>query len=242
MPPPRSVFIMAYADCDELDVVGPFAVMQTANRFLGDPDRKPRGAPFDLRIVAVDGSGAISLTGPDGPQQIVRGIHGITLGVHAWDGVDLPDLLIVAGGNVDDNTGITKQAANAAFTAPIRRQFERGARLGSVCTAAYGLVSAGVARGRRITTHPESVNPIAAAGALVVNPDWGARVVDADGIVSCGGVTAGIDEALYFVETLWPEDPQLISDVRGFVDYPYRATVLNDPPRANVTAAPPHAL
>jgi hypothetical protein len=30
-PPPRSVFIMAYAECDELDVVGPFAVLTGPN-------------------------------------------------------------------------------------------------------------------------------------------------------------------------------------------------------------------
>jgi hypothetical protein len=64
--PPCSIFIMAYAECDELDVVGPFAVLQTANRFLGDPARKPLGATFDLRIVAVDGSGAVKLDGPTG--------------------------------------------------------------------------------------------------------------------------------------------------------------------------------
>jgi transcriptional regulator GlxA family with amidase domain len=156
---------------------------------------------------------------------VVTGIHGIALGVAAWDGQDLPDLLVVAGGNVDPGTGIVKQGGNGAFTTPIRRQFDRGARIASVCTGAFGLVGAGIARGRRMTTHPGMVNQLAADGALVVNPDWGARIVDQDGIVSCGGVTSGIDEALYFVETCWPNDPQLVSDVRAFVDFPYRATL-----------------
>lgn len=225
MQPPASVYFMAYAECDELDVVGPFAVLQTANRYLSDPSREPRGTPMDLRIVAVDGSGTVALNGPDGPQLVVTGVHGITLGVEAWSGDELPDILIVAGGNVEPGTGIIKQMDNAAFTAPIRSQFERGARVVSVCTGAFGLVGAGIAQGHRMTTHPGLVNRLAAAGVDVLNPDWTARVVDEDGIVSCGGVTSGIDEALYLVETCWPNDPQLIADVRAFVDYPYRATV-----------------
>ncbi len=217
---------MAYAECDELDVTGPFAVLQTANRYLSDPQRTPRGTPLDLRIVAVEGSGAVTLAGPAGPQLVVTGIHGMTLGVEAWDGRQLPDILVVAGGNVEPGTGIMKQSENRAFTTPIREQFERRGRVVSVCTGAFGVVGAGIARGRRMTTHPGLVNQLAAAGVEVVNPDWTARVVDWDGIVSCGGVTAGIDEALYLVETCWPHDPQLIADVRAFVDYPYRAQVL----------------
>ncbi len=33
--PPATVCIMAFDRCDELDVVGPAAVLQTANRYLG---------------------------------------------------------------------------------------------------------------------------------------------------------------------------------------------------------------
>jgi transcriptional regulator GlxA family with amidase domain len=220
---PASIFFMAFAECDELDVAGPFAMLQTANRYL--TSRQPPSPPLDLRIVAVEGSGAVELTGPDGPRLFVTGIHGITLGVEAWDGDDLPDILIVAGGNIEPGTGILKQMANPAFTSPIRRQFERGAGVVSVCTGAFGLVGAGIAAGRRMTTHPDLVNQLAAEGVEVLNADWTARVVDEDGIVSCGGVTSGIDEALYLVETCWPGDPQLIADVRGFVDYPYRAVV-----------------
>lgn len=227
---PTSIFFMAYAECDELDVVGPFAVLQTANRYLSDPTREPRGTPLDLRIVATAGSGAVELSGPNGPQSVVTGIHGITLGVQAWDCEELPDILIVAGGNVEPGTGIMKQMGNAAFTTPIRRQFERGAGVVSVCTGAFGLVGAGIAAGRRMTTHPDLVNQLAAEGVEALSPDWVARVVDLDGIVSCGGVTSGIDEALYLVETCWPNDPQLIADVRGFVDYPYRAVVRSGGP------------
>ncbi|MEA2786113.1 MAG: hypothetical protein QOF71_2217 [Candidatus Eremiobacteraeota bacterium] len=223
--PPASVYIMAFDRCDELDVVGPAAVLQTANRYLEDASRNPRGAPFALRIVSVDGSGAVPYEGPDGKHWFVTGIHGLTLGTEPWDGNELPDILIVAGGDVADGSGIMRQKDNAAFTGVIARQHARGGQVVSVCTGAFGLAGAGIAQGRRMTTHPGLINLLVAAGVRVLNPDWDARVVDDGDIISCGGVTSGIDEALYLVQAFWPGDPQLESDVRGFVDFHYRSPV-----------------
>src|ERR1700676_211487 len=93
--PPQSVFILAYDQCDELDVVGPTAVLQTANRYLKDPNRTPAGEPFTLRVVSVDGSGATRCSVDGETRWVVTGIHGITLGTESWDGAELPDILIV---------------------------------------------------------------------------------------------------------------------------------------------------
>jgi transcriptional regulator GlxA family with amidase domain len=225
--PPESVSILAFDRCDELDVVGPAAVLQTANRYLGDAKRKPRGKPFALRVVSVNGSGAVPYDGPDGTRWFVTGIHGLTLGAEPWDGSELPDILIVAGGDVADDAGIMRQKDNPAFTGVIARQHARGMPVVSVCTGAFGLVGAGIAQGRRMTTHPGLINDLVASGVHVLNPDWDARVVDDGDIISCGGVTSGIDEALYLVQTFWPGDPQLQSDVRDFVDFHYRSPVAN---------------
>jgi transcriptional regulator GlxA family with amidase domain len=54
---------------------------------------------------------------------------------------------------------------------------------------------------------------LAGEGVRVVNSDWEARVVDDGDIISCGGVTSGLDETLYLVQRFWPGDPQLESDV-----------------------------
>ena len=223
--PPASVFIMAFDRFDELDVVGPAAVLQTANRFLGDATRDPAGRQFTLRVVSVDGSGAVPYEGPDGTRWFVTGIHGLTLGTELWDGNELPDIVIVAGGDVADNAGIMRQKNNPAFTGVIARQHARGMQVTSICTGAFGLVGAGIAQGRRMTTHPGLINQLVDAGVRVLNPDWDARVVDDGDIISCGGVTSGIDAALYLVQAFWPDDPQLQSDVRDFVDFHYRSPV-----------------
>ncbi len=223
--PPGSVCIMAFDRCDELDVVGPAAVLQTANRYLGDAKRTPAGKPITVRVVSVDGSGAVAYDGPGGKHWFVTGIHGLTLGTEPWDGVDLPDILIVAGGDVADDAGITRQKNNPAFTGVIARQNARGGQVVSVCTGAFGLVGAGIAQGRRMTTHPGLINQLVASDVRVLNPDWDARVVDDGDIISCGGVTSGIDEALYLVQAFWPGDPQLQNDVRDFVDFHYRSLI-----------------
>ena len=61
------------------------------------------------------------------------------------------------------------------------------------------------------------------------NPDWEARVVDDGDIITAGGVTSGIDEALHIVRAFWPDDPQLESDVRDFIDFRYRSPIIGPP-------------
>ena len=231
--PPTSIYLMAYDQCDELDVVGPSSVFAAANFFLSenrsDDDPRPRGKTFTVRVVAVDGSGALEAQGPTGPLYFVKGIQGLTLGVEPWDGSELPDLLFVAGGNTVPGAGIRRQAQNPAFTGAIARQHAAGKQVVSLCTGVLGLAAAGILGGRRITGHPGVLNELVKSGAHVFNPDWEARVVDDGDIITAGGVTSGIDEALHIVRAFWPDDPQLESDVRGFVDFRYRSPIIGPP-------------
>ena len=55
---------------------------------------------------------------------------------------------------------------------------------------------AGLISGRRATTHHNAVAELAAFGVEVVNQ----RVVDDGDLVTCGGITSGIDMALWLVE------------------------------------------
>jgi transcriptional regulator GlxA family with amidase domain len=205
------------------------AVLQTANQYLaGNLGTRKPGKTFDLKIVSVAGAGDVVYRGPDDAQHhFVTGIHGVTIETTPWDGKGLPDILIVAGGNIEPDTGIMRQSANPAFTDVIQRQFHRPKTVVSVCTGAFGLAGAKIIGGRHLTTHPGCLDMLVAAapGAHVLNPDWDARVVEDGPIISCGGVTSGINEALYLVQKFWPSDPQLVSDVRGFVDFQYQTTL-----------------
>ena len=68
--------------------------------------------------------------------------------------------------------------------------------MASVCTGAMLLAHAGVIGTRRAGTHHSAWDDLAATGATVVRD----RVVDDGELITAGGVTSGIDLALWIVE------------------------------------------
>jgi transcriptional regulator GlxA family with amidase domain len=68
--------------------------------------------------------------------------------------------------------------------------------LAGVCTGSLLLAHAGVIGSRRAATHHAAWNDLIATGATLVRE----RVVDDGDLVTSGGVTSGIDLALWLVE------------------------------------------
>jgi transcriptional regulator GlxA family with amidase domain len=58
------------------------------------------------------------------------------------------------------------------------------------------VAAAGLLKGRPATTHHGAIDDLRAAGAEIIE----ARVVDDGDVVSAGGVTSGLDLALWLVE------------------------------------------
>jgi transcriptional regulator GlxA family with amidase domain len=114
------------------------------------------------------------------------------------------DLVLVPGGGWNDRSerGAWAEARRGELPAAIARLHRAGVAVGSVCTGAMLLSAAGLTRGRPATTHASAVPDLRAAGAEVVD----ARVVDDGDLVTAGGVTSGIDLALWLVERNWGAD------------------------------------
>lgn len=110
----------------------------------------------------------------------------------------LADLLIVPGGGWANHAavGVRSEAENAASLRLLRETHERGVVIGAVCTGAMLLERAGLLKGLPAITHHSAVEDLRAAGVAVRS----ARVVDAGAIVTSGGVTSGLDLALWLVE------------------------------------------
>ena len=230
---PGKVFILAFDDCDQLDVTGPLEILGTLLMY---------GVKLDLRIVSIPGT-------TKDPGGMVRAANGLRFQSEPWDGCELPDLLIVAGGILSDPSdpnepgGIVLLSTKPFFTEKIANQQASGRIVTSVCTGAFGIVGARVAQGRTITTHPGVLDVLRAfavsldenvtiIGPDATDPEPNARVVDDCGLVTCGGVTSGIDEAIYLVEKYWLSH---LKNVRDFVDYHYQAKVLAIPPQTAET-------
>jgi transcriptional regulator GlxA family with amidase domain len=81
----------------------------------------------------------------------------------------------------------------------LREQAEQSRRYGSTCTGAFLLADAGLLSGRRITTHWQYAQSLAAAHPdIQVEPD---RIFVRDGpVFSSAGVTAAIDLAFSLIE------------------------------------------
>ncbi len=171
----RDIGFVIYDGVQALDVVGPFEAFHAASQTAPEP-------AYRLRTLSVDGAP-------------VRSETGLTL---AADGAlaDAPPLhtLFVPGG------------AAARRTPPDRRlvegladQASRCERLVSVCTGAFLVAEAGLARGRRLATHWRFARDLAERFADVRVDAERLYLRDGD-LYSSAGVLAGVDLTLALIE------------------------------------------
>ena len=171
------IAVVVFDGFDELDAIGPLEVLRNAAT-MGDADLK-------VDLVALDGAAEVT-----GSRLVVR-----TDGRLDPDGTDL---LVIPGGGWNDRgaQGAWAEAERGELPAAIAAAHRAGAVVATVCTGAMLATAAGLTRGRPAVTHHGAIEDLRAAGARVVE----ARVVDDGDLVTAGGVTSGIDMALWLVE------------------------------------------
>jgi transcriptional regulator GlxA family with amidase domain len=164
--------ILIFDGMDELDAFGPYEVLAEAG--------------FDVALVThpatdriITARGAIVV--PDGELS------------------DRPELLVIPGGGWTKRPpkGAWAEVQRGVLPRAIAERHAAGARIASVCTGAFLVAAAGLLEGRPATTHWNDVDDLEAMGVRVIRD---ARAVDDGDIVSAGGVTSGIDMALWIVE------------------------------------------
>ncbi|GAA1312029.1 DJ-1/PfpI family protein [Saccharothrix xinjiangensis] len=128
------------------------------------------------------------------------------------------DVLVVPGGGYANQTGpgVRRLMADQGF---LRRLAGTDLLHVGICTGVMVLSAAGLTRGRNATTHTNARADLATQGATVVN----ARVVDDGDLVTGGGVTSGLDVALWLVERFL--GAQLANRVETILEYERRGTV-----------------
>jgi cyclohexyl-isocyanide hydratase len=103
------------------------------------------------------------------------------------------DVLCVPGG-----PGAFEHLGDASVVDAIRSIARRSRFVTSVCTGAFLLGAAGLLAGRRATTHWASRDLLREFGAIPAED----RIVVDGNLVTSGGITSGIDFALYMVAEL----------------------------------------
>lgn len=176
--PPMRIDIVVFDGFDELDALAPYEVLRNAAAL---------GADADVALCSPDG--AATVTGSHGAEVAAQRVLGPC------------DAVVVPGGGWNDRApaGAWAQARTGALPRRLAELHAAGTVVAGVCTGGMLLCAAGLLEGRPATTHHGALAQLRAAGAEVVE----ARVVDDGDVVTCGGVTSGLDLALWLAERWW---------------------------------------
>ncbi|WP_049898497.1 DJ-1/PfpI family protein [Halococcus agarilyticus] len=177
--PIESVAIALYEGFDELDAIGPYEVLENAAE---------AGADLDVALATLE------------PADRVTASHGLVVEPDGSldDLAGDPDLVVVPGGGWTDGAehGARAEVERGALPDAVAERYRDGTAVASVCTGGMILAAAGVLDGRPATTHHGAIDDLRETAANVVD----ARVVDDGDVLTAGGVTSGLDLALWLVE------------------------------------------
>ncbi|GAA0242828.1 DJ-1/PfpI family protein [Cryptosporangium japonicum] len=206
--------IVLFPGCDPLDVIAPFEVLAAGSDALG--------GGLDVELVAVDG-----------PGPVVSGTRGLVLNATSALDPERPGYVIVPGASGpldgDPDAGdetipvLLARFADSPAIPLIQRAFDNPqTQVWTVCGGSLGLAMAGLLEGRTAVTHHLGLDVLEATGVDVVR----ARVVDDGDLVSGGGVTSGLDVALYLLDREF--GPAIARSVEDLFEYERRGTVWPD--------------
>jgi transcriptional regulator GlxA family with amidase domain len=192
--------ILLFDDAEELDFVGPWEVFTMARMNGHEDDR------------------VVTIAERAGPVRAAKGMRVIP--DHSFADAPALDVLVVPGG-----MGTRKEVENPAVLDWLRKAAEPCRWVTSVCTGSLLLHGAGLARGKRVTTHWAFVTQLRARGDIEVLER--VRWVRDGNLVTAAGVSAGIDMALWVVGQLHGPDHARIT--QRLMEYdpapPYAAEV-----------------
>ncbi|WP_323445521.1 DJ-1/PfpI family protein [Streptomyces yaizuensis] len=205
---PLRVQVVMFDGVEELDFAAPYEVFSAARFFT------PR--PVEVRYVAVGGPGGV--TAAYGTR--VRGIG-------SW-APEEADVLVVPGGGYArrDSPGVWAEIDRGTLPRALARAVRPGLTIGAVCTGVMLCSAAGLTRGRPCTTHHRARADLERQGGVLKN----ARVVDDGDLVTAGGITSGLELALWLVRRELGADAA--TGIETMMEYEARGTVWTPGPVA----------
>lgn len=198
---PLRVHVVLFQGVEELDLAAPYEVLSASDHFT---DRD-----VDVRYVTLDG------------RRTVDAAFGTTLRVdHGW-APEKADLLVVPGGGYarKEDPGVWAEIRRGDLPRALAAAQRPGLTIAALCTGVMLLSAGGVTRGRPCTTHHRARADLEQQGGLLKN----ARVVDDGDLVTAGGVTSGLDLALWLVRRELGVDAAL--GLEAMLEYEARGTV-----------------
>ena len=170
--------ILIFPEVEELDFVGPWEIISMWSVHAEGPGQ---------RFIVAQSTEPVTCA------------KGLTVIPHiTFAQCPLLDVLVVPGGQ-----GIRKEIDNESLISFIILQAKHCQAILSVCTGSFLLHRAGLLKGKRATTHWNSLDRLKACGDVNVEENRFVR----DGIIwSSAGVSAGIDMMLAFIASYSGEE------------------------------------
>jgi transcriptional regulator GlxA family with amidase domain len=186
-----TIAILLFDGAEEMDFVGPWEV-------------------FAAAIEGMSGERVLTVAERTEPILCEKGMRVIP--DCSYDTAPPIDVVLVPGGS-----GARREISNPATMNWLRSTAARCSWVTSVCTGAFLIVGAGLARGRRVTTHHQFLDRLRAiAGTEVVE---GVRFVRDRNLVTAGGVMSGIEMSLWLVGQLYGADA--VQRTKSYIAYEY---------------------
>ncbi|MCD9195141.1 DJ-1/PfpI family protein [Streptomyces albireticuli] len=200
----RHIQIVLFEGAEDQDFTGPYEVFSAAGHIS-------------------PGAFAATYVTLDGPRTVTTS-YGTRVEVESGWSPDSADVLVVPGGGWHPKRpgqpGVTAEIERGDLPKALRSARQReGLTIAAVCTGAMLLSAAGITDGRPCTTHHGAKAELVKEGGVVKD----ARVVDDGDLVTSGGVTSGLDLALWLVRREAGAD--LAVKLEALLEYERRGTV-----------------
>jgi transcriptional regulator GlxA family with amidase domain len=198
---PLRVHVVLFDGVEELDFTAPYEVLAASGYFTA--------REVDVRYVTVDNTRSI------------KAAYGTRVRVeHRW-GPDAADVLVVPGGGYarHEDPGVWAEIKRGVLPRALAAAPRRGLTISALCTGVMLLSAAGLTRGRPCTTHHRARADLEKQGGVLKT----ARVVDDGDLVTAGGVTSGLDLALWLARRELGADAAI--GLEQMLEYEARGTV-----------------
>ncbi len=187
-------------------------------------------APYEVFCAAAmkaKNSICVEFVTAEGPRSVTSGINGLKIEASGRLNPERADIILVPGasGDVegdgpDSIPAILARAMNTELIGMIGQALgQKDIVIATVCGGSLLLAMGGLLEGRPAVTNRLGMDLLGATGAIPVS----VRVVDDGNLVTGGGVTSGLDVALYLVER--ELGPRIAHAVEQLFEFERRGTV-----------------
>jgi transcriptional regulator GlxA family with amidase domain len=190
-------------------------------------------APFEVLVAGsynIGGDLVVEFVSADGPRPVVSGAQPVVLNATGTLDPAKAGYVIVPGASgpmeADSDAGVeTIPVLLARFgqteAVPLiqKAMANPDVTVATVCGGSLALAMAGLIHNRNAVTNALGMDALKATGVKTV----AARVVDDGDLITAGGVTSGLELALYLLERSY--GPQVAIDVESLFEYERRGTV-----------------